>query len=1245
MLLLAIPMMGMSVGFAEDVNKDKKKLVPTSFTPSPEPVFSTPRAKPNIHMVLDDSASMGGRDVTLNGASVSRSEALEYAYQALVNKYKDKAYIGVSFLWQTYKLSEYERTYDRRKGQYIVTPEIASGLLRLPIKDYSELNVDDFSKTVINPISELIMNSPGNTPMYPGIYEAIKMFRGQPITANGVTSTRFEGQFPIVSLVDNYETIRVKEKYNAGTKWRPDWKERWVDQEQLVSQSYPSIKNKSPVRYRCQQNHMIVMTDGEPNDTRVWGIDTTDGLSASTNVSQSLQLKDGNVNLSAYADISTAFIDKNPGEKINHINILGRLTADMDLRKYQTGTDAAGKPWFDDEYSKPMPIYTHTVSLAVDPKSPIYTGLTSAINKANNKEQPGMNLGFAKGKGNAEDLLVAFDTIFSSIILSTSSTLSMNDRIHSDMLTKAPTVDKEGNVDLKSLGTIRYDTIYDFRQNFGSVRAMVPYISGYDASKATSKNPKGDAIVSSYELWSTDKSITPTQGRYVTLANANPGMNLVELAADENSAGYVQFHGIDPSFTTNHMDWLTNFKKTDKLNGMRGRLNPLGSITNSDITTVNKDILNINVNEKMMGKDFRLGLNQWLLYKAQHQPKNLLIVGDNDGFISFINAQRGLTGTHKGGQRDTAYFPQMLVPRFKEIAGLGLGPKQSLVMDGRTNLVDAKVYQEGGDHLYATLGLTAMGGGGKGLVGYRIYADSVKAVDDWVSSGRQKSGPKDDSIYHKVTPLFEITNESKNSDGKKAFEYLGYTYSGFEFFNRFVKGKGQAVAVFGNGFGTDKSVLYFIDAYTGKKLHEIVLNPNGMGAATPSIIVSADGQGGQKIDRVYVGDYSGTLYKVEFDTNDFTSSTAKVTALFKAPETNFGQSAIAVKPLVVKAKNSNAHRVFFGTGLAASHELDRGDHSLVTHAVYGVIDLPSKFKDGSMKLANDAQTILEPLFTVENLKKGYVNYKNKAQLDYEKLGQHDLELHAPSSQPDDSIENGTDNGWYMVLASDNDGIKDSKGAYGSDVGDVGSGERVIRDPQYDSEYGAVVFSTWAIRERDSELTIDIDKDPCISDLAYGKVLSLNITTGRAASKVSITNKGTTGTAQGVLTGDSIVSAPEGNNSSKLSDLDQITQYNIVNQKEKDKTTGEDTIKSEGVVDDNNSSYEMDNEKSGVYCLGGINGALECEEVARKPGGGGTDPVDPIDPIKPDPINPDPTNPVNPKVKGFQRLSIQTLLNS
>lgn len=168
--------------------------------------------------------------------------------------------------------------------------------------------------------------------------------------------------------------------------------------------------------------------------------------------------------------------------------------------------------------------------------------------------------------------------------------------------------------------------------------------------------------------------------------------------------------------------------------------------------------------------------------------------------------------------------------------------------------------------------------------------------------------------------------------------------------------RGRAIAVFGNGFGTEKSMLYFIDAYTGEKLYEIVLDPHGKGAATPSIIVSADHtNGGQKLDRLYVGDYSGALYKVEFLGNDFSSGNAKVTKLFKAPETNFGQSAISVKPLVVKNKKSNIYQIFFGTGLSASLDLDRYENSLVTHALYAVTDTGLKTSVGSQKMVNEAE--------------------------------------------------------------------------------------------------------------------------------------------------------------------------------------------------------------------------------------------------------------------------------------------------
>ena len=132
------------------------------FEPSTTPIFSTPQARPNIHMMLDDSGSMKEVDVMapehffgfgqpacepglqdqawheerkqnneydpfqdgrylpwdnskangglinsqkkppriMNCAYVARNVALDHAVQTLLRKYKEAAYLGISVLWQ-----------------------------------------------------------------------------------------------------------------------------------------------------------------------------------------------------------------------------------------------------------------------------------------------------------------------------------------------------------------------------------------------------------------------------------------------------------------------------------------------------------------------------------------------------------------------------------------------------------------------------------------------------------------------------------------------------------------------------------------------------------------------------------------------------------------------------------------------------------------------------------------------------------------------------------------------------------------------------------------------------------------------------------------------------------------------------------------------------------------------------------------------------------------------------------------
>lgn len=1143
------------------------------FKPSPIPAFSTSQAKPNIHMVYDDSASMQTNDTIMpehsygfgspicqrqttqwhnerknlgeydpfsgntyipwddekavnglingkkkppriiNCTKVSRSVALDYAYKTIMHKYRDKAYIGVSFLWQV-------------NDNVTSLLNVGNGLIKLPIKDYSGLTDIEFQRQIITPVSNMILKSPGNTPMYPAVYEAIKMYRGQPVTKMGVNQ-RFT-QFP-----------RVLSECNGKHCY------------------FPYVQHETPLRYRCQQNHMIVMTDGEPNDTTVWGIGETDGI-VTGNLSS--HLKVNGVNQSISANVT--------GKKI------GELTAKVDLRYavkpvFKNGNwesknkDDAGKAW-NDNFSTAMPIITHSVSLFVNPKSPIYLDITSPTK--------GMNLGFAQGNGNAEDLMYAFDTIFSSIIKSTSSTLAVSDRINVNALKGRPTI-TAGEVDLSTVGTVVYNTTYSFRQRFGNIRAMAPYISGYTEEPGTKiKKP----IISDMELWNTNNTIKANQGRYLTYLDMGKGNNGVKFAHLTDANVKKQFASIYNSldygvtFHDNYIEWLTNFEKTTHANQLRGRLQPMGSVTNADLVIVNKDVLNINVANDKMSKGLSSEMINFLKYKAKYQPVNYLIISDNDGFINFINAQRGLTNKEKAGARNTAYFPQLLVHRLDEIAKDNR--EATLVLEGKTNLVDGKVYQQTVGDMYATIGLTSMGSGGKGLVGYRVYGAPKNVVEDWVLRSTIPPAIKTTDPIDKVLPLFEITNEGPKEYRTKGFENLGYTYSGFSFFNRVItnerkEARGQVVGVFGNGFGVDQSSLYFIDAYTGEKLHEIVLSKEGGGAGTPSIIVSPDSTNGQKINKIYVGDYSGALYRVEFVNADFTDdNTTRVTLLFKAATapSNFGQSAISVKPLVTKNHITGLYSISFGTGIAASQDLDRRDNSLVEHSVYNILDRNKQSNVSTVTVAEfvEMKVPLVPLLTTKNLKVGTVNYKDGTKIDYLLKDTHQLDIAIPAIEnPNSGNVTGGEDGWYVRLIAD--GVK--------------SGERIIQNPKYDAARDAVIFATWGIYERENAFEVDGLYDPCLADAAFGKILSFKLKNGGATStKGSVANEGTTNTAEGGVTGTDIIEDPEGNSTSHLEEIDKNLQRELLR-----------------IVGEESSTYTEPKDAIEVECKGDIHTGTGC----------------------------------------------------
>lgn len=1075
------------------------------FQPSTEPIFSTQQAKPNIHMILDDSGSMNSNSdisLTRNGSKVRRSAALSDTVEKLLYKYRDKAYLGISFLYQ-------------RSDQ--------NGLIRLPIGDFHLLSEKDFKTTVVNPIKQLIANSPGHTPMHAGVYEAFKMFRGYPVNQAGGPWQRHH----MIDLQPS-PTGKGNQRY------------------------FPAVQLATPLRYRCQTNHMILMTDGEPYGEDVWGIPKEDAQA----LGASNAFLGYNTKSNMYHGVEQTFgAVFNAQNKDGHSSALGHLIATTDLSRAQKyvkknhqwitkDLDDADEPWFDPNNPIPMKLTLHSVSLFVKPDHNIYKWLT--------QPSGGYNLGIAKNSnGSAEDLLLAFDTIFSSIIQSTSSSKAILDRIHADILYGAPKTN-----DLSTIGTIRYDTTYSFRQRFGTVRAMVPYISEWqtDPQDKTKRIP---TQTNTLELWNTNDTITAKQGRYITHHQVLNQSAIYEL----NQRYRAAYPNSKNSFDQHYIAWLTDFTKPNHQHNLRSRLKPMGSITNSDIKLANKDILNINTASNAMSHTLAAELRQWLMYKAAHQPVNLLIVADNDGFINFINAHRGRKNGALAGARNTAYFPKILIPRIDEIAKSD--KFASLILEGKTNLTDAKI----GTNQYMTLGMTGMGSGGKGLVGYRIFS----ATGSPITASKQLKFTTNASS-HEVTPLFEITNEGPQQYRTPGFENLGYTYSGFEFFNEDIQQNGQnshrSVAVFGNGFGTQSSILYFIDAHTGQKLHEIVLDPMGGGAATPAIVITKS-ELGQRIDRIYVGDYSGSLYKVDFKGQNFDDAQAIVTKLFTVPQHpgHIGQSAISIKPLVLK--DAKQYTIYFGTGLAVSHQHDRGENSQVNHNFYALDDRPTDAKQNSQAtvsaLKNAAIYHLQPQIMLEDLKKGSVEYVDKNKVNYLLDELHELKSITPINT---ALGDSKVKGWYIALSADH-------------TNDYISGERIIHPPTFDINNQSVIISTWGIFEQKQQATATGSDDPCRADAAIGKSLAFNMKDGSAAHKIGLTHKGRTNNASSNLTGDNLIKSPLGNEMTQVSDFSssEITEL-------------------KSITHELSSSYTTDDNNFGVYCEGNLKGGLHCELLDR-----------------------------------------------
>ncbi len=1090
-----------------------------SFIPAQQPIFKTAQPKPNIMLVLDDSLSMNAIDQYVpehfyghgnpvcnkaftpyawirerqeNGeyvpwqgtkyipwdddlaeqndgkidgltappaiercARVPRIDMLNALTKQLIEKYQTSTYLGVS------TLGDHPPYYAIGRGTATKPKEFK--LIKVPISDFSGATENEMQRVHENLDEAFNLEAiKGNyTPISFAIYEAAKYFRG-------------------TSLL---------EKVSGGN---------------IHTTLAPSFYTlPTPLRYRCQQNHIILMTDGAPTanvifapleqDTRAHGGLFTTIYDDRNNVI----LEDGTM---SNTHMLTR-VDSDLSKTLWNLDL--RFAKKVDENGQEKTVDNTGKRW-DDLYSRPMPIHIHTISLAVDPTSLFLRNLTAPSG--------GLNLGSADKEGGSAELLASFDTIFADIIKNGSSTSAVSDRNNLDL--SHFEYDKSGKVLPESIGGIRYDTTFNFMQRTGEIRAVTPYI----ADTILGDDGKKSYVIDKKVLWSTNDKIRPLQGRFRTLHPRYGDYPMTAGALSQSSK----------NFTIHHKHWLMYlpYSLTYIKQGLRPRLSGIGDIVNAEIKMFNKDVPYLNW--QTLSPVMQHEMKKMLIQRTTHMPRNLVITGSNDGMIHFINAERGIKNKLYAGRRDTAYFPWFLAYRADEI--MGKRYPASFVMDGKTNITDGKV----GEDYYTSVGMTGMGGGGKAVVGYRLYGAKKYNIErNTLSTFTDRQ----------VTPLFEIVNEGPERQRTAGFKNLGYSYSGFEFFNRASpinqtadQTAGQIVALFGNGYGTDVSSLYLIDGYTGKLLSEVILSKNGGGASTPSIIVEKDPNSHfQRLKTAYVGDFSGQLYKINFN-HDL--SAERITVLFRTNPEDYGQSAISVRPLLIN--DHGATWVYFGTGLAADIRYDRGPLSKKLHAIYAIKD------SGDLAYLTDSD-LTENKIMFDRSK----HASSMALLTDNVTKNNNIKVvtHVSSGQ----------HGWYLPL-----------NLYGS-----ASGERIIFDPRIDEKNNLLSISTFGIIEKEyfsSPVPGYEEEDPCVSDEVFGSILNLDLTTGKSHGSNNINY---VGVIPGPIGGDGITLGPYNNGGSGLS-------KELI-----------DTLK--GITGDSESSYGDD---EGAQCLTDNYGEIICKSPPR-----------------------------------------------
>ena len=294
-------------------------------------------------------------------------------------------------------------------------------------------------------------------------------------------------------------------------------------------------------------------------------------------------------------------------------------------------------------------------------------------------------------------------------------------------------------------------------------------------------------------------------------------------------------------------------------------------------------------------------------FRTKHTSRiPLLFAGGGD---AMMHAFKAVDGTEV-----FAFIPGEMLSSLKELTGHNHTEK--FLVDGSPTTRDARgAFSQcgengaGGDgRCWRTILVSGLGRGGNSI----FALDVTDPVHDIGKNDQESRAAKNLYLWEFSHPNLGLTT------AKPIIEQLS---------------DGAWVAIFGNGQGTGKAVLFVVNLATGTLIQELEVMSSGAGNGLSSP-TSWDSDFDGKVDLVYAGDIEGNLWKFDFSTatqDGGANISFSGSSLVKVKDRkSFNSLPITTRPLVSVNPDGGVF-VYFGTGMIGQ---DAGD----SNGMFGITD-------------------------------------------------------------------------------------------------------------------------------------------------------------------------------------------------------------------------------------------------------------------------------------------------------------------